>query len=174
MQQLQGTFLAKEQNKVTFATADGQVKYGYVSGDCTLISGQGYYFALDTKTSKAGKSYTVITGITDTAGKAVTITSKAKGQWTGRGGSKYDSDGMARGNCRAVTTEYIVACLAKGIQPDIPAFVALLKQSENLMLAKTMTVPAATASPLTATQVNAFLTPPAQTEPQVNQSAPLI
>ena len=136
METLQGTFLTKEDNKVTFATADGQVKYGYSRGEATLTPNTAYVFTVETKVSKAGKNYTAISGITDMTGKSV-VAEPVKKAWVG-GGSKFSpeaeklkQEGMTRGNYRTCLTTYVCACLAKGTQPDINWFNTIVKQGEE-------------------------------------------
>ena len=137
MSQIQGTLLGREEKKLTFVGLDGKITYAYAAGECSPTLNTVYNFTIEEKTSAAGKQYKVVTGMTDANGTVVPMAAQKKGNWGGKGGGgKYDSEGAARGNCRAVTTEYIVSCIAKGIAPNIPEFVALLKQSEGLMLPK--------------------------------------
>lgn len=128
---VQGTFLAKEENKVTFASAEGKVVVGYVSGPCTLVTNTQYVFDTEIKMSKHDKPYTVISGITGTDGKPVAIEQKKRsGGWSGGGGVSPDveksrQEGLARGNYR--TGLMALICTHYQMSKTLPD-VALLQQ----------------------------------------------
>lgn len=163
--QIQGTLLAQEGNKLTIAGSDGKVFFGYAGGECVVKPNLQYAFTVEEKMSKEDKPYKTITAIVGIDGVAIKMTKKAWGGKGNFGGGKYDSEGQARGNCRAVTTEYIVACIKKGTTPNIAQFVALLKESEGLMLTKKVETAAVT--PVTPPVVQPAVVAPAVASPAV-------